>query len=316
MDKFTFITPIVTAFKKNGSLDLKGNENILQAMLDAGFKQLAILGSTGEFCFMDDEQKREYIDLALDYCRGKAEVIVGTGTMSEKDTVALGNYALARGARAVLIVAPYYFKLDDKNIIKYFSTLANQITGDILLYNFPARTGSDISVDAVCKLACKHQNIVGYKDSVSDFSHTREIIKRVKEIKPSFSVFSGYDENFLHVTASEGRGCIGALGNIYPEVFAGWANAINGNDYKTAFEYQRIVNQLTAFYDINHHFVPVLKKAMNIRGIAMPEGLLGPFSPADKNETVKIEALINHIDNLLLELSKNSKKSHCNLITA
>ena len=110
------------------------------------------MGSIGEFFALSMEQKKQLTDLAVSVCRGRAKVIVGCGSTRIDDTVELANYALGKGADAVIIVPPYYFGLTQPELERWYDLCADRIQGDIFLYNFPGATGSEITPDLLVRL--------------------------------------------------------------------------------------------------------------------------------------------------------------------
>ena len=220
MSKAKFITPVITAFDSEGALDKSANIEIYDFLIDGGVDGLVIMGSTGEFFSMKDSKKKELIDLAVSHVNYRTKVFI------VEETINLSNYAIVVGADGVVIISPYYFTLSSESIEYYYDQVTEAVKGDIYLYNFPARTGYDLAPEVILNLLRKHQNIIGYKDTVKEMEHTRKLIQAVGEEFPDFIVYSGYDDNFAHNILSGGNGCIGGLSNIYPEVFSAWVNAI------------------------------------------------------------------------------------------
>ena len=227
MKKAMFLTPVVTAFDKEGNLDIPANKRVYEHLISGGVDGLVVMGSTGEFFAMTTCQKKELIDLAVETVNHRVKLLIGTSCMTVEDTVELANYAIDRGADAVMIVSPYYFTLSDASVEYYYDQVAERIHGDIYMYNFPARTGHDISPQVTLRLLRKHKNIVGYKDTVFGMDHTRDLLQMVKYEFPDFVVLSGFDNNFVYNVLSGGSGCIGGLSNLYPELFAAWRDAVN-----------------------------------------------------------------------------------------
>ena len=92
------------------------------------------------------------------------------------------RFAKQEGADAVIILPPYYFPLGEKSLESYFGMLAEALSDQpIYLYNFPDRTGYDLTPEITLRLVRKYKNIVGYKDTQAGMDHTRELIKLVKE---------------------------------------------------------------------------------------------------------------------------------------
>ena len=204
----------------------------------------------------------------------------------------LSRFALDRGADGVMVISPYYFNLPDSSILNFYDTLAGQLDGPVLLYNFPARTGYDLKPEVVLELARRRKNIVGIKDTVDVMGHTRELIQTVKREYPEFLVYSGFDEFFSHNVISGGNGCIAGLSNFAPETASRLAQAARKEDFRLLREYQVKIDRLMAVYAVAEQFVPIIKKAMVLRGIGMTGTCARPMLEASEEETEKLLNLL------------------------
>lgn len=292
MKKAQYLTPVVTAFDESGNLDKTANEAVYDHLIRGGIDGIVVMGSTGEFFTMTMAQKRELIDIAAAHIKGRVKLYVGTSCMSAAETAELSNYARHAGADGVMVISPYYFALSADSVERFYDHVASETAAEIFIYNFPDRTGYDITPDITLRLLRKHKNIVGYKDTVSMMGHTRSLIEAIHPEFPAFQVFSGYDENLAHVMLSGGSGCIGGLSNLAPELFAAWADAIDAKDVDRIEALQRTVNALMELYDIGTPFIPIMKKAMMLRGVALKDCVTVPFIPASEAETKRIEAVM------------------------
>lgn len=298
MRKANFFTPVVTAFDSTGNLDIQANKNIYDNLIKGGVDGLVVMGSTGEFFTMTTEQKKQLIDLVVPYVNKRTKVYIETSCMAVEDTVELSNYAINAGADAVMIISPYYFTLSDASVEFFYDQVASQIKGDIFLYNFPARTSYDISPKVTLNLLRKHKNIIGFKDTVTEMGHTRKLITSVSKEFPDFIVLSGFDENFMHNIICGGSGCIGGLSNIYPEVFSAWVKAIDAKDMDEASKIQKKVDVICDLYDVGTPFIPIIKKAMMLKGIGMKDYCTKPFIQASDAETEKIKAIMSEVEKM------------------
>ncbi|NYE09413.1 4-hydroxy-tetrahydrodipicolinate synthase [Bacillus niacini] len=307
MKKAQFLTPVVTAFDSEGNLDHQANKNIYDFLINGGVDGLVIMGSTGEFSYIEDAQKKALIDLAVSYVNHRTKVYIGTACMTVEDTVQLSNYAIDAGADGVMIISPYYFYLSDESVELYFDQVAPRIKGDIYLYNYPARTGHDLSPEVTLNLLRKHKNIKGYKDTVTEMGHTRKLIQTVQNEFPDFIIYSGFDENFAHNVLSGGNGCIGGLSNIYPEVFSAWVNALNEKDLKKAADIQSIVDKMMELYDFGPTFIPFTKQAMVLRGIRLEGYCQKPLIQPNEELTESINMLLKELDARIVQVIPDYK---------
>ncbi|AKA71589.1 dihydrodipicolinate synthase family protein [Clostridium scatologenes] len=299
MKKAKFLTPVITAFDADGNLDVQANKNVYDYLINAGIDGLLIMGSTGEFYAMSTEQRKELIDIVASHVNKRTQVLIGTGCMTVEDTIELSNYAINAGVDGVIIVSPYYFNLTDESLEFYFGKIAEAVKGNIYLYNFPDRTGHDLSPELTLNLLRKHSNIVGYKDTVSSMGHTRNLIETIKNEFPDFQIFSGFDENFVHNVFAGGSGCISALTNIYPEIFVDWVKAVNEKNMEKTAKIQKYVDKLSDVYEISKCFIPILKKAMILKGLDIKDYCKTPLLQANEGQTDSIKKLMEEFDHLI-----------------
>lgn len=290
--KSEYITPVVTAFREDGSLDAAANEAIYEHLIRGRVSGIVIMGSLGEFFGLTMEQKKELIDIAAAKIAHRTKLIVGVTSMLADEAAALAEYAADRGADGVLAVSPYYFRLPDAFVEAYYSRLAENTRADIYLYNFPERTGYTISSAVTLRLAKKYKNIVGYKDTIGGMDHTRELINVVKRELPAFKIYSGFDENFAHNILAGGDGCIGGLSNIMPEVCAAWVEAFADEDMMRVMAIQDTIDQMMDIYGIAPLFIPCMKTAMKLRGLPIEDVCSFPIGGNTAAEKEKVAALL------------------------
>ena len=131
-----------------------------------------------------------------------------------------------------------------------------------------------------------HPNIVGMKDTVPGMDHTRELIKVVKSQIPQFEIYSGFDDNFAHNVLS-------ALSNVVPEICAAWVRAFRENDLAGIARGQQTIDRLMDLYAIRSPFLPVIKEACRLRGIAATSAGTFPMPSATVEDDARILELLN-----------------------
>lgn len=294
MRKPEFIVPVVTVFDERGQVDLEANIQVWNGLIERGVDGILLHGSNGEFFTLSADERTQLIEAAVDTTRGKVKLIVGTGTNAVDETVALSNRALELGADAVMVITPFYFGLGHQGIVEYFCAVASQIEGDVMLYNFPARTGNDIDADAVRQIVTRCPNVVGIKDTVTDMGHTRTIIETLADVAPEFIVYSGFDENFAHNGLAGGNGCIAALANIYPELTHAWAEALGSADWELVEKIQHVIDKLADVYTVAPLFVPAVKYAMSVRGLPVKPICRSTVLELTDDQKAQVEAILDN----------------------
>ena len=283
-----YITPAVTPLNADGTIDRQGTENLYEHLIRGGVDGILLLGSIGEFFAFSMQLKKQLISLAIEQIDHRVPVIVGTADTVMENVIALSDFALRKGADAVIVVPPYYFWLTGESLEEYYDQLAGEIRGKLYIYNFPDRTGYPIPVEVIQRLALRHPNIAGCKDTISGMDHTRELIKAVKPLRPDFEIFSGFDDNFAHNVLSGGDGCIGGLSNLVPEVCSAWVAAVRSGDLEKIREIQRKIDRLMSIYSVGMPFVPFIKRAMELRGIGIKSWSSQPLPRASGAEDQKL----------------------------
>ncbi len=292
-----YMTPAVTPMLPNGELDKDSCGKLYEHLLSGGVDGILILGSIGEFFGFTLEQKKELICCAAGAFAGRCRLLVGTTSMVYREIVELSDYALGQGADGIVIIPPYYFHFTDESVYEYYDSLAKDIHGNIYLYNFPERTGYEISPDVVVKLAAAHQNIVGIKDTISGVDHTRELIKRVRPVRPDFEIYSGFDDNFAHNVLCGGNGCIAGLSNLYPELTSAWAEAMRSSDLQKTADCQQRIDRLMDIYSVGKPFVPFIKAALAAKGVIAHSVATKPMPTAAAEQLARIKNIMEEYEN-------------------
>lgn len=293
-----YITPAITPLHSDGTLDVSGAKALYEHLIAGGVDGILILGSIGEFFALDMERKKQLITLAAESIRGRVQLIVGTADNEISRVIELSRFALAQGADAVMMVPPFYFWLNAHSIEEFYSAVAQAVEGKVYLYNFPDRTGYQIPVETVLRLAQKHPNIVGLKDTISGMDHTREVIKAVKPVRPDFEIYSGFDDNFAHNVLSGGDGCIGGLSNLAPEACSAWVKAANSSDFAALSAIQQTIDRLMSIYAVGMPFVPYIKRALQLRGVKVAGGVTTPLPVPTPEDDEKLLAIL-HAEKLI-----------------
>lgn len=301
--RFRYLSPSVTPTDLNGKFDRKAAAICWNRLVDAGVDGVLILGSIGEFFSIDLDAKREIIDHAVATLKGRAQVIVGTGSNNPRETIELSQYAFGAGADAVMVIPPYYLGHSKKQIVAHLAAVAASVSGPVYLYNFPARTQNPISLDMVEELLEQHPNIVGIKDTVADMSGTRAMIAHTRDSE-GFEVLSGLDENFFHNALSSGGGGLAGLTNVYPELTVACAEAASEGDYQRATELQVALNELSALYEITPFFVQSIKYAMQYRGVELSTHCFSVLTELSEVEKRGIETILNDFESKFAKLLK------------
>lgn len=208
-------TPIVTSFDEQGSIAHEKMAGNLDRWNQTGLRGYIVLGSNGEWVFLDEPERLEVLRTARQAIPSDKLMIAGTAAESTVHTLRMTEKAATVGADAAIIVNPSYYKsqMTPSVLATYYRTVADQSPIPIVIYNLPPATGMDLPADLLVELS-GHPNIIGVKDTGGNMAKMADTIRRSD---PSFQVLAG-SANFFYPSLATGvTGGILALGNIAPE---------------------------------------------------------------------------------------------------
>ena len=250
---------IITPFNENG-VNFDELAKLIEMHIANKTDAIVICGTTGEASTMPDAEHLATIEFTIKTVNGRVPVIAGTGSNDTLHAIELTKKAEEMGADGILSVTPYYNKTTQKGLVEHFTAIANSVKIPIILYNVPSRTGMNISIDTLKKLA-KVDNIVAIKEASGNISYTTQVAAEV----PELYIYSGNDDMIVPVMSLGGKGVISVVANIMPEethnICEYYLNGEVEKSLKLQLEMLDLIN--TLFIEVNP--IPV-KTAMNLLG--------------------------------------------------
>ncbi|PAE25721.1 dihydrodipicolinate synthase family protein [Bacillus sp. 7894-2] len=283
------IPPVVTLFDEAGNLDLELNRRYLDKLISQNTHGILLMGSSGEFSSLSIEERKLYVREMIKHIHGRVKVMVGVGHTALKEVLELTSYAEEQGADGVLVVSPYYWKLSDDQLYRFYSTVANHTELPVFIYNIPQLTGQNLPVELIVKLAKDYPNISGIKETVGDFGHIRQVITEVKKVRPDFLVFSAFDEHMLPALMIGAAGSINGSAVFAPEVSVDLYESYQRGDLAEARNNHQQISRLMDVYTYCPTFFTTMKEAVHQRWFEKAAGHRVPFDvyPADLRENVR-----------------------------
>lgn len=284
--------PSITVTDDEGKIDFDLWGKHLDHLADAGVNGVLLFGSIGEFYSVSLADKEAALEFAVKRVGERMKVFAGVGDTTYANVIEFTKFAEKAGADAVLAVSPYYFGPSPLTAENYFGGIAEATKLPVILYNFPARTGTDLTPELVASLAAKHPNICGIKDTVDTISHTRKVIRAARAVNPDFTVFSGFDEYYLVNRVSGGNGVLCGLTNVEPETFVKMHAAYEEGDFATAVACAERISKLMAVYDVCDLFVSAIKAAVKVKGLPISTKIFEPAVQATEANEAAIAELL------------------------
>jgi 4-hydroxy-tetrahydrodipicolinate synthase len=287
--------PVVTLLDQNGEIDYELNKRYLDHLISSGVHGLILLGSSGEFSSLTLQERKSYVKEMVSHVSGRVPVIVGVGNTVLKEVLELVTLCDALGANGVMAVNPYYWKLSDDQLLRYYSTIADHTKMPILLYNIPSFTGQALSIELVAKLASEYENICGIKETVAEIGHIREMIFALNEVRDDFMVFSAFDEHMLPALTIGSAGSINGSAVFAPELSVGLYESYKRGDFEAAQQYHYKLSIAMEIYSYSQSYFTSMKEAVHHRWFSVDAGHRAPFDVFPDELKGKVEKLLQKL---------------------
>jgi 4-hydroxy-tetrahydrodipicolinate synthase len=279
-------TALVTPFTRNGDLDEAAVRRLGRRQIDAGIHFLSPCGTTGENPTLTTPERRRIVEILAEEAGGKVPVLAGAGGYNTKEVIELARELARAGAGGLLSVTPYYNKPTQEGLYQHYRAIAESTPLPIVVYNVPGRTGVNVEVGTLLRLAAI-PNIIGVKEASGSMQQMCEICRAVPS---DFLVLSGDDVMALPLMAIGGRGVISVVSNEIPAEVARMIEAAERNDFVAARAIHHHIMPLMVANFVEANPVPV-KAAMAAMGLIEETYRLPLVGPRPESKEKIVRAL-------------------------
>lgn len=277
-------TALVTPFV-DGEVDWKAFRNLVRRQVEAGVDFLVPLGSTAETPCLTDAEKVKILEIAREESNG-LPIVAGAGSNSLTATVQNMRLLDGHGADAYLIVVPFYNKPTQEGLYQYFKAVAEETDRQVILYNVPGRTGTNMKTETTLRLA-EIPNVTAVKEASGDLAQIIDIKRQAPE---GFTVLSGNDDQTLPLMACGADGVISVASNVAPKHMKALTQAVAASDLKEAI---RLNNSLMPLYHacfVESNPIPA-KAALSLMGLCSDEMRLPLLPATDRTKALLADVL-------------------------
>ncbi len=210
-------TALATPFDDRDAIDYPALERLLEQQLRFGIKRFVVCGTTGESPTLSKPEKESLFRFVFDFAqrKGGIELVAGTGTNDTRESVELSKMAESIGYRTLLVVVPYYNKPSQAGLLSHYRKIADSVTGTVILYNVPGRTGISLTAETIVALAA-HPRIRAIKEASGKMELLQEIRTGLKSAGRELTLLSGDDETYSQFLAGGGHGVISVASHVCP----------------------------------------------------------------------------------------------------
>ena len=290
--------PIITPHKNDGSIDRNGFATVIDHLITKGVHGIITSGTTGEYYAQTFDERVALMKLANEFINGRLPLIVGVSAIRTEDSCALAVAARDHGADALLVSASPYALPTQQELSKHVLGIDRAAGLPIILYNYPARTGTMMEVEFL-DLVCRNKNIRAIKESSGDINRLHMLACDY----PHLDLLCGMDDQALEFFAWGARGWVCAAGNCLPleHLVLYQAVVLENNAQKG----RRIMSALLPFMAVLEQggkFIQSIKYACSLEGL--PAGPvrkpLGELNESEKEDIKKIvEDLKKKVSNIM-----------------
>ena len=238
---------IVTPFDKNGKVDTSALSGIVKHLHKGKIEYIVILGTTGESVTLTKDEKELVIKTIINANANKLPLVLGIGGNNTAEVINTIKKTDLKYFEAILSVAPYYNKPNQEGYYQHYKAVSESTKKDIILYNVPGRTGSNVTWETQIRIAKNFKNIVATKEASGSIE---QIMKVIKNKPKDFMVISGDDNLTLPVIAAGGIGVISVVAQALPHDYSEMVRLCLKGDFEKAqklhYKMMDITDQLFA----------------------------------------------------------------------
>ena len=238
------MVPLVTPFK-NGKVDYESYTRMINDLIRDGIHGIIPLATTGESPTISQYEYEEILEKTIECTNKRVPIYTGLGGNNTADVIRKLKVIEKYDIDGILSVAPYYSRPNQKGIYEHFKAISESTNTNIIIYNIPYRTGTNIENNTLIKLS-ELEIIVGVKDCSGDIKQTTDLlINRPKD----FSIMTGEDAYFYTTLALGGDGGIMASASIKTKEFIDIYTLMKSNNHKEAFKkWQKLYNMIPLLF--------------------------------------------------------------------
>ncbi|WP_186156400.1 dihydrodipicolinate synthase family protein [Burkholderia gladioli] len=227
----------VTPFTDDGkSIDEAALKRFLDWQIEAGSPGVIILGTTGEFLTISDDERTRYVEATVKHVAGRMDVLVGTMNASTANAVRYTREAEALGADGLMIVPPYYYTPTEDEIFGYYRAISEATSLPIMLYNNPVTTNVDMSAALVARMTHAFDNVRYIKEASLDAARVYDIVEATGGV---MNVFAG--ERPVECFLLGAVGYVNPYANYIPEASTRLWNALVEGELEEARHIQKMI---------------------------------------------------------------------------
>ncbi|WP_434112369.1 dihydrodipicolinate synthase family protein [Paraburkholderia caffeinilytica] len=279
--------PLVTPFKADGEID---HELLAQHAVDLagrGLAGLGIGGTTGEYYALSFEERVHTFHTVAEAAGGKTFLTAGINATTTREVLRLGDAAKKAGLSALLVAAPYYAQPTQDELLQHMLAIDDSLDMPIMLYNFPARTGTEIG-DRVLEELLARPNFIAMKESTGDIAHLHHLATHFRK---KLVLSCGMDDQALEFFVWGARSWVAGAANFLPEVHVELLDAcVKQHDFVTGRELMTQLLPVLELLERSGKFIQYVRYGCELAGrpVGDARAPLGVLTDSERRDFAKL----------------------------
>ena len=299
-------TVAVTPFTENlANIDIPAWKRFLDWQMAVGVPGIIILGTTGEFLTISDEERQAFVEATVKHIDHRIPVLVGTMNAHTPTAVRYSREAENLGADGLMILPPYYYTPTEDEIFDYYKAICEQVSIPIMLYNNPFTSHIDMSAKFVSRLTAAYEQVRYIKEASMDAARVFDIIEATDGV---MNVFAG--ERVVESYLMGAVGYVNPYGNYIPRASYKICDFMADGKIAAAKKIQHLIDQMQNIIGEGH---PTYGHQCYSKALAAAAGYpVGDVRPPlttfeqlgqeGRDRRTKLCTMMTKLDNLVQEL--------------
>jgi 4-hydroxy-tetrahydrodipicolinate synthase len=290
MAEFHGVFPyLVSPVALDGNVRTEVLGRLCDDLIKSGVHGLTPLGSTGEFAYLNNAQRKAVVQTTIEAAKGRVPVVAGVASTSTSDAVAQARTYQQLGADGILAILEAYFPLSDAQVESYFRAIADAVDIPVVIYTNPQFQRSDLSLDCIARLA-GHPRINYIKDASTNTGRLLSIMNRCGD---AISVFSASAHIPATVMLIGGVGWMAGPACVIPRQSVELYTLCKATRWDEAMALQRRLWRLNEAF-ARYNLAACIKAGLTIQGYEVGDPI-APQAALTADERKMIEAVLRDL---------------------
>ncbi len=280
---------IVSPIRGDGAVDAEVLARMTDDFIKAGVHGITPLGSTGEFAYLSQAQRRRVVEVVIEAAAGRVPVVAGVASTTIADATAQARDYASMGCDGILAILEAYFPISDQGVYSYFKAIADAVTLPVVLYTNPNFQRSDLSLPVIDRLS-RVDNIGYIKDASFN---TGRLLSIINQVQGRMQVFAASAHIPACVMMIGGVGWMAGPACVAPRQSVALYETCRQGDWARAMELQKPLWSLNQAF-AKHALAAAIKGGLKLQGYAVGDPL-PPQAPLSSEGAAEVRAALEGI---------------------